>query len=189
MDSTFCSLDCRHVFCGICIAGVFVAARNSSCPECRITSNRRPQRDFALRDVLRAVYANKGREVPAFDDRIFIRIYERLEEFRMSYFTVQESRNFWAPIITEVQQMRNGPLRVDQAPQVDQAPASPQSVIVIEDDDDDDGDGDIDMEEIDHSDWEPGSGFGSEEDEGENVAEIEQGEGGANVEQYEAYVL
>lgn len=163
----FYSLDCRHVFCGLCIASWFVTKQDNSCPECRVKCFGLPQRDFALRDILRVVYGNLGREAPTydtFDQTIFARIYELLREFRTAPRTRQQRLEFWAPIVAEVQQMCGGPA---------QTPASTPDVIVI----------DVDMEgNSGVSDLELDEGVDSEESEGESETGNEGGMGIVRVE-------
>lgn len=88
----------------------------STCPECRNVSVDYPQRDFALRDILSAVYFGLGREVPnykSFDDAVFVRIYNMLDECSERVFTDSQLTAFWSPIIAEVRRMRHVPTVVD----------------------------------------------------------------------------
>jgi hypothetical protein len=129
-----------------------------------------PQRDFALRHILQMVYAGLGQEVPtfdAFDDTIFARIYEMLEQYRILRLTYQQAATFWEPMIAEVQRMHGD---------VDQTAGPPREVIDVDEDVDMEGNGG-------GSDWELGSGVGSEEGEGEGGTDVAQSEDGTEVEQ------
>ncbi|KAF9643065.1 hypothetical protein BDM02DRAFT_3132675 [Thelephora ganbajun] len=156
----------RHVFCGLCVAGWFATQHNNTCPECRAMCEGCPQCDFALRDVLQMVYSGLGQEVPtygSFDATLFDRIYAMMQEFRGLFLTDSQEEDFWAPMVVEVQRMRGIP--------EDTPGNSVDNAIDI--------DVDVDMEgETDDSDWELGSGVGSEEGKGETGHA--QGEGGAD---------
>ena len=80
LDST----ECRHVFCGKCLAESFHSNGNN-CPECRTVCGAEPKRDFALRGVIRFLYTHQGREEPTpasvgFDVDIFADMYSRERE-------------------------------------------------------------------------------------------------------------
>ena len=68
-----------------------------------------PQRDFALRDILPAVYFGLGREAPVhenFDDAVFVSIYAMLEACSGQNFTDLQLTAFWSPMVAELQRMR-----------------------------------------------------------------------------------
>jgi hypothetical protein len=149
-----CSLDCRHIFCGVCVASWFASERDTTCPECREVSVGLPRRDFALREILRIVYTDMGQEVPNyqdFDETIFTRIYEMLDG-RANNLTGVQLQEFWAPTIAELRRMRGA--EIPPTP----PPPPPDEVI------------DVDMEEIVENnadvDWELDS-VETEQDEGE----------------------
>lgn len=151
------SLDCRHVFCGPCIASWFTTRRDNTCPECRAACPGYPQRDFALQEILQMVYEGLGREVPtyeAFDGTIFARIYAILGQYRTTFLSLEGTEQLWAPMIAETNQLVGNPVPVVQVP------VRPRSVTVV--------DGDVDMQEnAPESGWDLGSGVGSEEGNGE----------------------
>ncbi|KAF9786230.1 hypothetical protein BJ322DRAFT_1108085 [Thelephora terrestris] len=166
------SMDCRHAFCGPCIASWFATVHNSTCPECRTACVGYPQRDFALRGVIQMVHSGLEQGVSTyenFDPAIFVQIYSMIEVCRASSFSAAEKQAFWAPMIAEIQRMRgvvisddvnggassnvNDPINVDNMP----------------------GNGadnpiDVDVEmggDVEGSVWEGGSGVDSGESESE----------------------
>lgn len=150
------SLECRHIFCGLCVAGWFASGHGAMCPVCRAACVAHPQRDFALRDILPLIYSGLGREAPTFEsiDPIFTRIFAMIEESQAhSWWTVEELEAFWKPTLKEVQRMR--------------WPNETEVEV------------DVEMEGEDESSvWEGGSGVDSEEGEGETGdAEGETGDG------------
>lgn len=164
-----------HIFCGLCIADWFATKRSNTCPVCRAECVRHPQRDFALRNILPAVYTGLGRETPAQEDidpALFTRIYTMLEESRTDYFTAVELRAFWAPMVTAVREMRGVP----DAPG-DPGPGSVHNPIEVDVDMDEDAEGSVVGGDAggsvvdgdgEGSDWELGSGVNSSEFGGED---------------------
>jgi hypothetical protein len=68
----------------VCLAGTFYSNGNT-CPECRAICRTEPKRDFALRGIIRLLYALKGREEPTaastgFDLGVFTDMYHQERE-------------------------------------------------------------------------------------------------------------
>jgi hypothetical protein len=150
----YCSLDCRHVCCGPCLAGWFTSQGDTTCPECRVESRGQPQRDFALRDVLSLIYEGQGRDVPGilsenFDPSIFATIYAEKEERGRR---ARERRERLQQVINDA----------TSQPQNLQAPANRIPDVII----------DVEMQDDGGSDWELGSGVDSEEGEGVATEEL-----------------
>lgn len=110
------------------------------------------------------IYAALGREAPnceGFDAQVFVQIYNMLAECKGRELSRRELRLYWKPMLMEVRKMRGVP-----------------ATDPISDDSDDDFnniDVDVDMEGGEDSDWEVGSGVGSED--GEDGIDGEQNEG------------
>lgn len=166
-----CSLDCRHVFCGLCIADWFASRQENTCPECRTPCVAYPQRDFALRHILPVIYSGLGREMPTAEGlnaTLFARIYAMMEESKGQVLTLQQRTEFWAPMISEVRRMQDGnppaptpPAPTPPAPTPPE-PTPPEPIIDV----------DVEMEQDDaDSDWEPGSAI-DEEDEASEMGDV-----------------
>lgn len=178
------SLDCRHAFCGPCIAGWFASRHSNTCPECRAACVGYPQRDFALRDVIQMVYSGLGRGAPTyenFDSSIFIRIYAMIEQCRALGLSNAQMEAFWAPMLAEIQRIRGVVISsgvdgagssVNNAINVDNAGSSVNNAIDVDNMPGNDPDNAIDVD-VDMggdgggSDWELGSGVDSGESESE----------------------
>ena len=108
-----CSLDCRHVFCGMCVAYWFANTWESTCPECRVKCVALPQRDFVLREILPTLYSGLEREMPTYEalgTTLFARIYATIEACHRTdpqrpALSLQQQRALWAPILAEIRQM------------------------------------------------------------------------------------
>lgn len=148
-----CSLNCRHVYCGLCIAGWLARRHTDSCPLCRgKITGAGPQREVALSDVLLRLYAGLGRGVPneeSVDTRLFDRIREMVNNHNMNRAirSQAETTLYWAPMIEEIERRR-----VFAA----EAVPPPTNVIVV----DDDEEMEVDAQD---SDWESAQGVDPEE--------------------------
>lgn len=147
-----CSLDCRHTFCGPCAAYWFARHNTNTCPQCRSASLAYPQPDFALRDTLQMIYSAMGRETSGredFNPDVFVQVYGMLAECGKTHFTPRQLNDYWAPMLTAIRRMRG-------VPEPTESPREgPHEV-------------DDHMEGVaEDSDWELGSGVGSEEGESE----------------------
>ena len=154
-----CSLDCRHVFCGLCVASWFASTHSISCPVCHVDCVARPQRDFALRDILSLISAGLGQEaqtVGNLDPAIYARIYSMIEECEGYEFTNSQLTAFWAPVVAEVRRMQGLPVIAAPSP-------IPPPVA------------DVDIEMDGTSVWGSGLGVGSEVNEVGERGEAETG--------------
>lgn len=150
-----CSLDCRHVFCGLCIASWFATGRDNTCPECRATCHGYPQRDYALRNVLPKVYAALEPKQDRPDNSsifppLFAHVYQMLAAYKANEVPPGDEELFWAPLIAEVEKLRG-------------VPGSSSAV-----------DEDFEMDNSQDPDFEPGSDAGLGEDEDEDGTDVEQ---------------
>ena len=88
----------------------------NTCPECRNVCVEYPLRDFALRDIIPAVYFGLGQEMPnyeSFDDAVFVTIYAMLDECNEQMLTDSQLKAFWSPMVAEVRRMRGVPAAVN----------------------------------------------------------------------------
>ena len=79
----------------------------------------RPQRDFALRDILSLISSGLGQEsqvVGNLDPAIYARIYSMIEESQGYEFTNSQLTAFWAPVVAEVRRMQGRPVRTPSPP-------------------------------------------------------------------------
>jgi len=94
------------------------------------------------------IYSAMERETSGredFNPDVFVQVYAMLAECRRTHFTPRQLKDYWAPILTAIRKMRGVPEPAESPRQVD-----------------------VHMEGVaEDSDWELGSGVGSEESENE----------------------
>lgn len=162
------SLDCRHAFCGLCIANWFATRHDNTCPECRAVCQGYPQRDYALQDILPKVYATlePKRDPPDHSSilpQLFNHIYQMLAVYKAGEFTREEEKRFWGPLIAEVEQLRGVQAEIQGAP------GSSSNVIDVDED--------FEMDNSQDPDFEPDSDAESGEGRGDGRTDVEQDEG------------
>ena len=57
------SIECRHIFCGVCLISWWQASNKASCPTCRRISTQTPVRDHTHETLIDTVIANSGERV------------------------------------------------------------------------------------------------------------------------------
>ena len=67
------SVECRHVFCAVCLISWWQASNGTSCPTCRGVSTQVPARAHTHETLIEMVLANAGERVDPgpFDPRVF----------------------------------------------------------------------------------------------------------------------
>ena len=88
------SVECRHIFCAVCLISWWQASNGATCPTCRGVSTRVPVRAHTHEALIDVAHANSGERVDPepFDPRVFEEFLRKREVEEM------EARGFLYPM-------------------------------------------------------------------------------------------